>query len=181
MAQENPPSDSLSLRFSFLICPVEELEEIFAPFASSSNLLKVYGQLDLHISRPDLVLLSSSYHSLRTNLTLACGWSSLPVPSSLNQVFPRGSDGKKSACNAGGLGLIPGSGRSTGEGNGYALKYSCLENPTDRGTQQATVCGVAKSRTREGNGTRLQCSCLENPNHGGAWWAAVHGVAKSRA
>ena len=43
MAQENPPSDSLSLRFSFLICPMEELEELFAPFASSSNLLKVYG------------------------------------------------------------------------------------------------------------------------------------------
>jgi len=35
---------------------------------------------------------------------------------------------KKSACNAGDLGLIPGLGRSPGEGNGYPLQYSCLEN-----------------------------------------------------
>ena len=48
--------------------------------------------------------------------------------------FPGGSDGKASACNAGNLGLIPGSGRSPGEGNGNPLQYSCLENPMDRGT-----------------------------------------------
>ena len=42
--------------------------------------------------------------------------------------FPGGSDGKESACNAGDLGLIPGSGRSPGEGNGNPLQYSCLEN-----------------------------------------------------
>ena len=40
--------------------------------------------------------------------------------------FPGGSDSKESACNAGNLGLIPGSGRSPGEGNGYPLQYSCL-------------------------------------------------------
>ena len=40
--------------------------------------------------------------------------------------------GKASACNAGDLGLIPGSGRSPGEGNGNPLQYSCLENPMDR-------------------------------------------------
>ena len=44
-----------------------------------------------------------------------------------------GSDGKESACNAGDLGLIPGVGRSPGEGNGYSLQCSCLENPMDRG------------------------------------------------
>ena len=44
-------------------------------------------------------------------------------------VFLGGSDDKESACNAGDLGLIPGSGRSPGEGNGYPLQYSCLENP----------------------------------------------------
>ena len=44
-----------------------------------------------------------------------------------------GSDGKESVCNAGDLDSIPGSGRSPGEGNGYPLKYSCLENPMDRG------------------------------------------------
>ena len=43
------------------------------------------------------------------------------------------SDGKESACNAGDPGLIPGSGRSHGEGNGYPLQYSCLENSVDRG------------------------------------------------
>ena len=47
--------------------------------------------------------------------------------------FPGGSDDKESACNAGDLGLIPGSERSPGEGNGYPLQYSCLENPLDRG------------------------------------------------
>ena len=43
------------------------------------------------------------------------------------------SDSKESACNAGDLGSIPGSGRSTGKGNGYPLKCSCLENSMDRG------------------------------------------------
>ena len=43
--------------------------------------------------------------------------------------FPGGSEVKASAWNAGDLGLIPGSGRSPGEGNGTPLQYSCLENP----------------------------------------------------
>ena len=47
--------------------------------------------------------------------------------------FPGGSDGKASAYNVGDLGSIPGSGRSSGEGNGKPLQYSCLENPTDGG------------------------------------------------
>ena len=59
-----------------------------------------------------------------------------------------GSDGKVSGYNEGGLGLIPGSGRSPGEGNGNPLQYSCLENPMDGGTWWATVRGVAKSQTR---------------------------------
>ena len=45
---------------------------------------------------------------------------------------PGGSEGKASACNAGDLGSIPGSGRSPGEGNSNPLQYSCLENPMDR-------------------------------------------------
>ena len=48
-------------------------------------------------------------------------------------LYPGGSDGKASACNAGDPGLIPGSERSPGEGNGYPLQYSCLENSMDRG------------------------------------------------
>ena len=51
---------------------------------------------------------------------------------------------KESACNAGDLGSIPGSGRSPGEGNGNPLQYSCLENPMDRGAWRATVHGVAR-------------------------------------
>ena len=50
--------------------------------------------------------------------------------------------------NAGDAGLIPGLGRSPGEGNGYLLQYSCLENPMDRGAWRAIVHGVAKSWTR---------------------------------
>ena len=48
-------------------------------------------------------------------------------------VFPGGSDGKEFACNAGGPASVLGSGRTPGEGNGYPLQYSGLENPIDRG------------------------------------------------
>ena len=65
--------------------------------------------------------------------------------------FPGSSDGKESACNEGNLGLIPGSGKSPGEGNGYPLQYSCLENSMDRRAWQATVHGVANSQTQLSN------------------------------
>ena len=61
---------------------------------------------------------------------------------------PGGSDGKESACSAGDLGLIPGSGRSLGEGNSNPLQYSCLENPMDRGAWWAAIHGVTKSQTQ---------------------------------
>ena len=64
-----------------------------------------------------------------------------------NQPFPGGSEDKASARNAGDPGLVPGLGRSPGEGNGNPLQYSCLENPMDRGARWATVHGVPKSRT----------------------------------
>ena len=51
----------------------------------------------------------------------------------LQRGFPGSSEGKESACSAGDLGLIPGSGRSPGEGNGNLLQYSWLENPMNRG------------------------------------------------
>ena len=54
---------------------------------------------------------------------------------------------KESACSVGDLASIPGPGRSPGEGNGNTLQYSCLENPMDGGTWQATVHGVTKSQT----------------------------------
>ena len=61
--------------------------------------------------------------------------------------YAKVSEVKASACNAGDLGLIPGSGRSPGEGNGNPLQYSCLENPIDGGALWATVHRVAKSWT----------------------------------
>ena len=60
-----------------------------------------------------------------------------------HQGFPGSSVGKESACNAGDPGLIPGSGRSTGEGKGYPLQYSGLENSMD-----CIVYGVAKNWTQ---------------------------------
>ena len=59
-----------------------------------------------------------------------------------------GSVSKEPTCNAADVGSIPGSGRSPGGGNGYSLQYSCLEHPRDRGAWQATIHGIAKSRTR---------------------------------
>ena len=50
----------------------------------------------------------------------------------INLGFPGGSNGKDSACNAGDLGSIPGSGRSPVGRNGNTFQYSCLENPIDR-------------------------------------------------
>ena len=69
--------------------------------------------------------------------------------SSTNVCLCEGSDGKASACNAGDLGSIPGSGRSPGEGNGNPLQYSCLENPMDGGAWWATVHGTAESDMTE--------------------------------
>ena len=62
--------------------------------------------------------------------------------------FPGGSGGKERAYPAEDPGPIPESGRSPGEGNGYPLQCSCLENPMDRGALRATVHGVTKNRTR---------------------------------
>ena len=61
--------------------------------------------------------------------------------------LPQWLSSKESAFQTGDMGLIPESGRSPTEGNGNPLQYSCLENPMDRGTQNATVHGVAKSQT----------------------------------
>ena len=69
-------------------------------------------------------------------------------PLDLSPDFPGGSDGKVSAYNEGDLRSIPGSGRSSGEGTGNPLQYSCLENSTDGGAWWAIVHGVAKSQTR---------------------------------
>ena len=61
------------------------------------------------------------------------------------QGFPGGSVPKRPPANAGDAGLMPGSGRSPGEGDGNPLQYSCLGNPMDKGAWQATVHGVTES------------------------------------
>ena len=99
--------------------------------------------------------------------------------------FPGGSDGKESACDAGDPGSVPGLGRSSGEGHGNPLQYSCLENSMDRGPWGATVHGVGKSVN--------QIIILKNSNQGlwknykeqgmyttgGAWWATVQDITKA--
>ena len=81
--------------------------------------------------------------------------------------FPGGSDDRETACSAGDLDSIPGSGRSPAERNGNPLQYSCLENSMDRGARQATVRGVAESdmteqlkHTHTHTYTNAKCSLL---------------------
>ena len=62
-----------------------------------------------------------------------CSWKKAGIMKNLYMGFPGGSEVKASAWNAGGPGLIPGLGRSPGEGNGNPLQYSCLENPIEGG------------------------------------------------
>jgi len=69
----------------------------------------------------------------------------------LTMGFSGSSDDEECACNTRNLGLIPGSGRSPGEENGYLLQKSCLENSMDRGTWRATVPGISKSQIQLNN------------------------------
>ena len=78
-------------------------------------------------------------------------WNGLPFPppgdlpgGKIPRVFPRSSVDKEYACNSGDPSSIPGSGRYSGEGNGYPLQYSCLENPMDREAWWATIHGVTR-------------------------------------
>ena len=79
---------------------------------------------------------------------LKCG---LDIDMHIDKVFPGGSVVKNPPVNAGDtgdMGLMPGSVRSPGEGNGNTLQSSCLENLMDRGDWQATVHGVTKESGR---------------------------------
>ena len=66
-------------------------------------------------------------------------------------MLPWWLNGKEATCNAGDTGLIPGSGRSHGEGNGNSLQYSCLDNSRDKRSLWATAHGVATSETQLNN------------------------------
>ena len=75
-------------------------------------------------------------------------FSTLKITRIYSQVgLPSGSAVKNTPANAGDAGSIPESGRSPGEGNSNPIQYSCLENPTDRGTWRATVNRVTKNQT----------------------------------
>ena len=92
--------------------------------------------------------LSRDFSSTRAGRHQFFGTQSFSLSSShIQKGFPVSSDGKESACNVGNPGSIPGSGRSPGEGNGYPLQHSFLENSMERGAWQTTVHGVAKSQT----------------------------------
>ena len=66
------------------------------------------------------------------------------IKTSMRYYYPLGSDSKECGCSAGDLGSIPGLERSPGEGSGYPLQYSCLENPMNRRAWRFIAHGVAK-------------------------------------
>ena len=108
-----------------------------ASFALSDNLLYLLTT-QLGVERKvqsEVLSICLSWHGTTTSQALA-GNKALG--------FPGGSDGKKSTCDAGDPGLMPGLGRFPGEGKGYPLQYS-LENSMDGGAWWATVPGVPKS------------------------------------
>ena len=75
-------------------------------------------------------------------------------------VFPDGTMVKNPPASAGDVGLIPGLGRSSGEGHDNGLQYSCLENPMDRAAYWATVCGAAEeSDSTEQLSTQADDNC----------------------
>ncbi|CAI9165494.1 unnamed protein product [Rangifer tarandus platyrhynchus] len=94
-----------------------------------------------------------SLHTFQKSGIIQVGWAWLrPLDCQVNwvaRVFPVAQMGKESACNAGDPGSIPGSGRSSGEGNGSPLQYSGLENPHgQRSLAGYSSWRFAKSRTR---------------------------------
>ena len=95
----------------------------------------------LHVQSPKLVHLSGVHCQVHVS-SISC-FAFVYFTELYRVGFPCGSPGKESACNAGDLGLIPGLGRSPGEGKGNPLHYSGLENCMDW-----TVHGITKSRTQ---------------------------------
>ena len=120
----------------------------------------VFAQVNVHCVLQSMVL-QRVRHDWATELNhtfwLHCLLIIFPFPLLLSRVIcclwgsylfvPGGSDGKEFSCNMGDLCLIPGLGRSHGEGNSYPLQYFCLENSMDRGTWRAIVHRVADSWT----------------------------------
>ena len=103
---------------------------------------------------------SAAIHGVAKSQTQLSHWTELSVYIDLSC----SSDGKESAYNAGDLSSIPGLRRSSGEGHGNPLQYSCLENPMERGAWWATVHGVSESDTTERLTLQLLLCIYVNPN-----------------
>ena len=84
--------------------------------------------------------------------------------------FPSNSVGKESACNVGDLGLIPGLGRSPGEGNGNPLQYSCMKNPVDRGPGRLQSMGSQKVGFQVAQRWRIHMPSRRRTRHGFNLW-----------
>ena len=116
--------------FSFSISPSNEYSGLISFRMDWLDLLAVQGTLNSLLQR----------HSSKASILQCSAFF-------IVHLFPGGPDGKASACNAGDLGSISGSGRSPGEGNGNPLQYSCLENSMDEGAWWAAVHRVTKRLT----------------------------------
>ena len=122
----------------FYVLPLDLTQTHNSPF----SFLSVVCSLPFPKCPSSIIHLAYSYSSFELCSNVAA------FTNSAKPSFSGGSDGKESACHAGDLSLIPGLGRSPGEGNGHPLQYSCLENSINRGAWWGTVHWVAKSQTR---------------------------------
>ena len=128
------------------LVPCLDLSSLRHPFDSRCRPAGGHGNLTLLArAHPDshLQVASTTQQSLKPLTLLPLLFVSNRLCNLLIHSFPNGSAGKESVCNAGDLGSIPGLGRSPGEGKGYSLQYSSLENCMD-----CIVHGVTKSQTR---------------------------------
>ena len=146
------------LRTHLALCHAQSCPTLCNPMNCSPPGSSVHGILQARIlewrwpfsspeypPNPGIEPESPASPTLQTD-SLSAETSEKPEDLILEQGFPHSSVGKESACNAGDPGLIPGLGRSPGEGNGNTLQYSCLENSMDGGAWSATVHGVSRVR-----------------------------------
>ena len=132
---------SLPLPSSLCVCsdfPLVRTPPI--PLVGPAPILQTPSCFDLPRQRPRLQIGSHS--------RVRGGRETLGGPYSTYSGLPERLRGKESACQAGNMGWIPGSGRCPRGGDGSLLQCSCLGNPLDRGAWRAAVRGVAKRQTR---------------------------------
>ena len=152
--QETRPSDSGSHNSRYQAHTILATIRWSQAFVGTAGFRASLHMLDLHQQTEyDTFCLLSFLLTLKQDLgrDIPC----LPFNINCKNFFPGGSEVKTPACNVGDLGLIPGLGRSPGEGTGNPLQYSCLENPMDGEAWWATVHGVAKNQTRLSDFTSL--------------------------